>query len=67
MRDKNVLGFNSIPQPTYKDKELRRAVALDKAKAAIFVLADILDFSRLPDEQLVEILKCRVSEYIDIL
>lgn len=34
MRDKNVLGFDSIPQPTYKDKELRRAVALDKAKAA---------------------------------
>ena len=33
MRDKNVLGFDSIPQPTYKDKELRRAVALDKAKA----------------------------------
>jgi hypothetical protein len=33
----------------------------------IFVLADILDFSRLPDEQLVEILKCRVSEHIDIL
>lgn len=33
MRDKNVLGFDSIPQPTYKDKELRRLVALDKARA----------------------------------
>ena len=33
MRDKNVLGFDCIPQPTYKDKDLRRAVALDKAKS----------------------------------
>lgn len=28
MRDKNVLGFDSIPQPTYKDKELRSWVFL---------------------------------------
>ncbi len=33
LRDGNVLGFDSIPQPTYKDKDLREAVALDKAKA----------------------------------
>ncbi len=33
MRDKNVLGFDSIPQPTYKDKELKRIVALEKARA----------------------------------
>ena len=32
MRDKNVLGFDTIPQPTYKDKDLRTAVALEKAK-----------------------------------
>jgi hypothetical protein len=29
MPDKNVLGCDSIPQPTYKDKELKRAVASD--------------------------------------
>lgn len=33
MRDGNVLGFDTIPQPTYKDKDLRRAIALEKAKA----------------------------------
>lgn len=33
MRDKNVLGFDTVPQPTYKDIDLRRAVALEKAKA----------------------------------
>lgn len=33
MRDHNVLGFDSVPQPTYKDKDLRKAVALDKANA----------------------------------
>ena len=33
MRDGNVLGFDSIPQPTYKDMDLRKAVALEKAKA----------------------------------
>lgn len=32
MRDGNVLGFDTVPQPTYKDKDLRTAVALDKAK-----------------------------------
>lgn len=39
LRDKNVLGFDSIPQPTYKDKELRRTVALAKVNAADEVLA----------------------------
>lgn len=34
MRDKNVLGFDCIPQPTYKDKDLRRKVALEKAKSS---------------------------------
>lgn len=34
MRDGNVLGFDSIPQPTYKDNDLRRAVALEKAKVS---------------------------------
>ena len=33
MRDGNVLGFDTIPQSTYKDIDLRRAVALDKANA----------------------------------
>ncbi len=33
MRDGNVLGFDTIPQPTYKDSGLRRAVALEKARA----------------------------------
>ena len=34
IRDKNVLGFDPYKVLTYKDKDLRRAVALDKAKAA---------------------------------
>lgn len=33
MRDGNVLGFDTIPQPTYRDKDLRTTVALEKAKA----------------------------------
>ena len=33
MRDGNVLGFDTIPQPTYKDRDLREVVALEKAKA----------------------------------
>ena len=33
IRDKNVLGFDPYMVPTYKDRDLRRAVALDKAKA----------------------------------
>lgn len=33
MRDGNVLGFDSIPQPTYRDKDLRKEVALKKANA----------------------------------
>lgn len=32
MRDENVLGFDTIPQPTYKDYDLRTAIALEKAK-----------------------------------
>ena len=31
--DKNVLGFDPYMCPTYKDKALRRCVALEKAKA----------------------------------
>lgn len=34
IRDKNVLGFDPYMAPTYKDRDLRRAVALEKAKAA---------------------------------
>ncbi len=34
IRDKNVLGFDPYMVPTYKDRELRKAVALEKAKAA---------------------------------
>lgn len=34
IRDQNVLGFDPYMVPTYKDRELRKAVALDKAKAA---------------------------------
>ena len=34
MRDGNVLGFDTIPQPTYKDKDLRIAIALEKAKVS---------------------------------
>ncbi|CAI3677569.1 type I restriction enzyme, R subunit [Clostridium neonatale] len=33
MRDGNVLGFDSIPQPTYKDKDLREIIALDKSNS----------------------------------
>lgn len=31
MRDGNVLGFDTIPQPTYKDKDLRTKIILKKA------------------------------------
>lgn len=34
IRDKNVLGFDPYKVMTYKDKDLRRAVALQKAKAS---------------------------------
>ncbi len=34
IRDKNVLGFDPYKVLTYKDKDLRNAVALEKAKAA---------------------------------
>ena len=34
MRDGNVLGFDTVPQPTYKDKDLRTAIALEKAKVS---------------------------------
>ena len=30
---KNVLGFDPYMVPTYKDRDLRKAVALEKAKA----------------------------------
>lgn len=33
IRDKNVLGFDPYMMPTYEDRKLRRAVALEKAKA----------------------------------
>lgn len=33
IRDKNVLGFDPYMVPTYKDKDVRQAVALNKAKA----------------------------------
>lgn len=33
IRDKNLLGFDPYMMPTYEDRELRRAVALEKAKA----------------------------------
>ncbi len=33
IRDHNVLGFDPYMVTTYKDSEVRRAVALDKAKA----------------------------------
>lgn len=33
MRDHNVLGFDSIPQPTYKDKDLREEIALEKSRS----------------------------------
>ena len=34
MRDKNVLGFDPYKVLTYKDRDLRRAVAIEKARAA---------------------------------
>lgn len=34
IRDKNVLGFDPYKVLTYKDRDLKRAVALEKAKAA---------------------------------
>ncbi|MCS2716218.1 DEAD/DEAH box helicase family protein [Bacteroides thetaiotaomicron] len=34
IRDKNVLGFDPYKVLTYKDRDLRRVVALEKAKAA---------------------------------
>ncbi len=34
IRDKNVLGFDPYKVMTYKDKDLRKAVALEKAKAS---------------------------------
>lgn len=34
IRDKNVLGFDPYMVPTYKDRDLRREVALEKAKAS---------------------------------
>lgn len=34
IRDKNVLGFDPYMVPTYKERDLRRAIALGKAKAA---------------------------------
>jgi len=34
IRDKNVLGFDPYKVMTYRDRDLRRAVALEKAKAA---------------------------------
>ena len=34
IRDKNVLGFDIYKVLTYKDKEIRKAVALEQAKAA---------------------------------
>jgi type I restriction enzyme, R subunit len=34
IRDKNVLGFDPYKVLTYKDRDLRRAVALNKAKAS---------------------------------
>lgn len=33
MRDHNVLGFDCIPQPTYKDKDLREKIALEKSRS----------------------------------
>ena len=33
IRDKNVLGFDPYMVPTYRDRDLRKAVALEKAKA----------------------------------
>ncbi|MGQ4006402.1 DEAD/DEAH box helicase family protein, partial [Francisellaceae bacterium CB300] len=34
IRDKNVLGFDPYKVLTYKDRDLRKAIALEKAKAA---------------------------------
>ncbi|SFC08115.1 type I restriction endonuclease subunit R [Massilia yuzhufengensis] len=33
IRDKNVLGFDPYQVPTYRDRDLRQAVALERAKA----------------------------------
>lgn len=33
IRDKNVLGFDPYMMPTYKDRDLRKVVALEKARA----------------------------------
>ncbi len=33
IRDRNVLGFDPYKMPTYKDKDVRKAVALQEAKA----------------------------------
>ena len=33
IRDKNVLGFDPYMVPTYKDRDLRKAVALEKSKS----------------------------------
>jgi len=33
IRDKNVLGFHLVKMPTFQDKDVRRVVALEKAKA----------------------------------
>lgn len=42
IRDKNVLGFDPYKVSTYRDRDLRRAVALEKAKAVdeVEALAD---------------------------
>ena len=37
IRDKNVLGFDPYKVLTYKDKDLREAVALEKAKATTII------------------------------
>lgn len=39
IRDKNVLGFDPYKVMTYKDRDLRQAVALEKAKAATVAAA----------------------------
>ena len=41
IRDKNVLGFDPYQVATYKDRDLRQAIALEKAKAA--TVAEALD------------------------
>lgn len=39
IRDKNVLGFDPYQVKTYRDRDLRQAVALEKAKAATVAAA----------------------------